>query len=672
MDDIHYLAGIIGKDKPEVKRILRYVQMHPQMAYKVRRKMILYLNNKGYDLSDLPIFNLNFPENPPEKGIFLGEVNFQNNRTRPLYLPVEAFRNHCAVFGMTRAGKSTLLKLQIPQFIDSGIYPWIFDHEDEYKALLKVIDPGKLLILNPRNNRDNFLEPPPGVPPGEWIERLCSLVREVFYLRDGSINLLRKILYNLYEDKGILEGSKNYPTIIDLMNTLEAMEFKPGTRHSGYHESLINRFSGLRASLGESLECVRGYPLPELLDKAVVYVTTGLSGDVRNFCVYEAMMKIFAYREKHADDGRKTLFVLDEAHKLYNKEIAKRNDMGEPMIFGNARTFSKRGIMCFYSDQVPSELPSTLTANVGTCMIMRMVSGRCISSISRARNLNPAQRDYIPVMGKRACILQSDEFPEPVLFRVPERVFEPVTQEEVDEHMEGMLENLKYEPVPEKIELKSEKEEARRFPGEKRKRPRARPNKYWKKVAETLAEAGWITLTGLYANMGNVSPWYGRKILNHMEEHGMIELCPISLGTRGNPRTYVVLRPKGADYMGLDYEEVRPRGKGSIEHVVLQNLLAESLRNSGKIVEVEYTANGKAVDIAEHGDTKSVAYEIELEPSHPHVAENAKRDLEAGFDEVVIITRNRITQNEAKNVIYKTLPWEKLSKLDFRLIREFL
>ncbi len=669
--DILYLADILGKDRRDVKMMVQHARLRPENAHMILKHMLLILKKNGYDLSNLPKFNLNFPENSPDEGIFLGNVNFHYGRTRDLYLPVDSFLSHCLICGMTGVGKSTLLKSLIPQFVERGIYPWIFDHENEYKVLLKVLHPEELLILSPETDRDNFLEPPPGISPGEWIERLCNLAREVFYLRDGSINLLRKVLWNLYENKGVFAGGRNYPTIVDLMNLLESIEFKPGTRFSAYLESLINRFGGLKTGLGRSLECVQGFHLPDLLNKCVVDVTAGLSDDLRNFRAYQKMLKILAYREKLSSSDSKTLFVVDEAHKLYNKEIARRHDLGEPMIFGNARTFSKRGIMCFYSDQIPSELPPPPMANVEICMIMRLVSGRCISSISKARNLNPEQADYIPVMGKRECIIQSGDFPDPVLFTVPEKLFEPVSQKEVDKHMEIMFSGLEYSPIQEKVEVRKESKD-QRFPGEKKGSARARPNRIWSEISKILDEVGYISLTDLYAHLGNLAPWRARRIVNDMEKQEMIELCPVSFGTRGNPKTFVVLKRKGAELIGVDFEDARLRGKGSTEHVILQNVLAEAMRDSGKSVEIEFHVKGKSVDVAEHGSLKSVAYELELQPSHPHVVENILRDLEAGFDEVVVITRNQIGQNEAKAQIYQKIDWTKLSKVSFKLIREFL
>ena len=248
--------------------------------------------------------------------------------------------------------------------------------------------------------------------------------------------------------------------------------------------------------------------------------------------------------------------------------------------------------------------------------------------------------------------------------------FNDVSDEEIRARMEKTLAELEYVPIETAIDASSEKPAEAALPGEMSK-PSARPNRLWTDIANLVAEIRWIALTDLAANLGNLAPWHLRKTLAAMEKQELIELCPISFGTRGNPKTFAVLKAKGAEFISLKFDDVKLAGKGSTEHVILQNLLAEVMKDSGKTVAIEHSANGKAVDIAELRDDGATAYEIELAPSHPHVAENVLRDLEAGFDEVVVVTRNQAGQNEAKDQIYKAVPWEKLQRVKFRLLREF-
>ena len=164
----------------------------------------------------------------------------------------------------------TLTHLVVPQLVKKGICVKIFDSENEYKSLLGVVGPEKINIFDPQNDRENVLEPPPGVPPKEWLSKLKNLFREVFFLRDGSINLLHNLLYDLFRSRRIFSGSENFPTIPDLVNLLDNSQFKPGSRFSGYLDSLTNRFNGLLENLGETLCCQKGYDLTNEPGKVIV------------------------------------------------------------------------------------------------------------------------------------------------------------------------------------------------------------------------------------------------------------------------------------------------------------------------------------------------------------------------------------------------------------------
>jgi hypothetical protein len=663
------LAETLGPTRPEIYKCLENVARNPALAEPYLRHFQRLAKNEGFLLRDLPLFSLNLPADRPAAGIHLGTVILGNGRTPPLFFAPASFGAHSLVCGMNRSGKSTFIKYLIPQFLALGIPTWIFDHENEYKSLLRTLAPDKLLILDPETDRDNFLEPPPGVSPLEWKAKLEDTLREQ-WLNDGSLNLIGSALINLYGNRGVLDGSENYPTILDLLSHLKELQFKPHTRFAGYHESALNRFGGINDNLGRALTCRKGFSLKELAGKCVIYNLRGLSGLSRHFCVNLKMLKLMSYFERLRPIGMRIILIIDEAHKLYNPEIAKRYDLGEPVMFSYARMIAKRGMACIYSDQIPSRLPAALFGNVNNVFAMRLQTAPCMNAISKAMCLDAERARFIPVIPQKQCLARSGDFPDPVLFQIPDLEFDYVTDEEVRAHMEKMLADLEYVPANEEIDISSQFYESK-LPGQK-KTSGVRPNRLWNETARTVADAGWITLTDLAARLGSLAPWHLRRTLSEMTKQGLIELCPISFGTRGNPRTYAVLAPKGAEFVGLKYEDVKLQGRGSTEHVILQNLLAEEMKNAGKTVAIEHSVNGKAVDIAEIRPDGAIAYEIELAPSHPHVAENVLRDLDAGFDEVIIIARNQDAQNEAKDAIYKVVPWEKLSRVKFKLLREFL
>ena len=74
--------------------------------------------------------------------------------------------------------------------------------------------------LSYKDLRRNVLEKLPIESPNEAINRIVSTWREGFFLRDGSSNLLNRILSELYERNGVFQGSDNYPCLSELHEAL--------------------------------------------------------------------------------------------------------------------------------------------------------------------------------------------------------------------------------------------------------------------------------------------------------------------------------------------------------------------------------------------------------------------------------------------------------------------
>lgn len=601
-------------------------------------------------------------------GIYIGEIISGEGYSGKLMIPLVSLVLHALIAGTTGAGKSYLIKLMVAQLIARGITVIIFDSENEFRDLLTIVGPDKILIFDALTLRDNFLEMPFGVSPKEWLALLCNLTREAFFCRDGSINMLRTLLHDIYRSRGIFSGSEDYPNLLDLVKLLRSTEFKSKQRFSGYLESLQNRFNGLLDALGDTLCCKRGYDMTKEQGKLIIISTAGLSDDIRNFLVNLKMLREAASARRFHPQGLRTIVVIEEAHKLLNEWVSTRSDLGEPMIVSVSRFYRKLGIGLIFSDQVPSALPAPVLANTSNKFVLRIVHGSCIRKVSMAMNLKPEQSECLPILPERQCIFQSGFCPEPVLIEIPDLCFKQVTDEEIKTHMEPILKRLDYTPAEETaaIELSTGMSSF----GQNRA-GKSKPNELWRRILKTVAEKAPVSLREIYEEC-DINHFQGRKILETMEKQDLIETCAVGFGARGNPKTFVVLKPKGAEFIGLDFEDVKLKGKGDTEHVILQNLLAQAMRNSGKTVSIEYYANGKSVDIAEIGDDRSIAYEIELAPAHPHVAENVRKDFAAGFSQVVVITQNKACQVEAKNRIVAEIEWEKLSKVEFKLPKDFL
>ena len=194
-----------------------------------------------------------------------------------------------------------------------------------------------------------------------------------------------------------------------------------------------------------------------------------------------------------------------------------------------------------------------------------------------------------------------------------------------------------------------------------------------KKVLKSVAENPFYSITEHADALGNVSTWIMTRTIEELGRIGFLDKpVSFSLGKRGNPRRYMRITPKGAKFVGVDFEKCRVPGKGSFEHCLHQDVVRRYLSRQGRSVLVEHTYNGKAIDVAEYtSDGKVRAYEIELRPI-PHVTENIQGDLDAGCNRVTVVTRNRAEQKKIALLAYSKLPAETLEYVSFKTIREFV
>jgi hypothetical protein len=556
----------------------------------------------------------------------------------------------------------------IEQIQRMGVIVVVFDDQDEYKKMVKACPEGSLAVLTPEQDKDNPLEPPSGVSVEEWIGKLINLLRECWYLRDGCCNLLRDVLTNACRSRN--EDGGRFPTVKDVIAALQAMEFKPGTRHSGYLETLLNRFNGL-GSLSKTFDCERGYPIEKLFERSVVFRLGGLSDDLRLLYTNLKLARFCSYREKLGEfDQLQFLIVIEEAHKFTSPKLEMRADLVEPSIFNLIRTIGKRGASIVLIEQVPASLPYQLLGNINTKIVLRLGDAKSIYRLAELTLLNENQAEQIPVLPFRQGIYQSPEYPSAVLFQIAERVYEPVTEEEIRASSEAILATMEYTPSsPDTTTIRVQIPDN----NSKAKRGFVNVKDPHKNLLEDIRSHPFDGINERRERMDNWSPWFIQKVIVELEQIGFIKKpVLVSLGGRGNPKKMLQLSEKGAELIGAAYDTLQLKGKGSDEHKFLQNIVAERFKNDGKNAFVEYCLNGKSADIVVlDAEGKYHAYEIELQATNPHIILNVKRDLES-FSTCTIISRNRQAENRIKQTVYKTISFEHLHKVKFELLKNIL
>jgi len=666
-EELSYFAEILGPARPEIASCLEKAARNPALAEAYLHHFQRLMKKEGYSLADPPAFGRMSEKDRRAKGTPLGHIVGTHEIFR---LPEKAEEQHLILAGQTGTGKSVTGSIMIRRSIEKGGINLVIDSADDHVHLARFFEPNAFLVIDPKDFKINFLMPPPRVPARIWRGTLINIMREAFFFRDGTCNELNAVLGNL-------ERSKPCPSFADLHAAIQRRAYKANSRRAGFIETLLNRVEGLSQSyVADALMCAEGQSLESaMIDRSACFRVGLISDDLlRSFYVNFLLKWLESYLTFNPDKrgSVKRAIVIEEAHRFCNESLMKRADLREPIIMSFAREIRKCGVALIFMDQLISLLPKQLLGNAATFIIFRLPNPSCIKAISETCALLPEQKARLPELPKRQAVVYSSELDQPYLIETLDFPVERLSDAFVQEKMRPALEALPFIPLPTDEEVSDVSlVDGLDVQSVSRRAVELKPRRAWNDLLKMLLPDKFKTLTRCYEDAG-IEAKYGRKLLAEMAALGLVELVPLNFGRKGSPSTFVLLKEKAAEYLGVKPEEVRLSGKGASAHVIAQNLLWRKLAEHGANALVEHFMNGKSADVAVIEADGTVAYEIELEPAHPHVVENVLRDIEAGFDEVIVVTVNQAGQTEAKDKIYKAVPWEKLSRVQFKLFREFL
>jgi len=167
----------------------------------------------------------------------------------------------------------------------------------------------------------------------------------------------------------------------------------------------------------------------------------------------------------------------------------------------------------------------------------------------------------------------------------------------------------------------------------------------------------------------HLSPSKGRKIKAELISAGLIKELSFSTGKRGGDLKLLDLTPKALRLLGIGLEN--RRGQGSFLHKYFQESIAGYLNREGRHGYIEMTLNGKAADVGVTEEDGIVAYEIGLMAADGE-AENAIKDLAAGFHRVVVAVREKKMVERIKRRLCRGLNKEQMVRIHFQLLIQYL
>jgi hypothetical protein len=566
------------------------------------------------------------------------------------------------VKGRVGSGKSVFLKNLILQVfalqVRTANLIVVDPQRREYRGLLPFCS--GLCLVSPDRLRMNPLAPPPWLEPLEYIylvaDIMVSELRMAYYARNSIISLISY----LYRQRGIFNGSHNYPMIRDLHSLVFSLSRKkmPGRVLENY--SLIeNRLSPLVES--GYFECRTGIPWEFFRTRDLILEMDGVQDQIYCFiicliirCLYRANVK-----QGFVDSTARTIFVLEEARTLLQAD-REPTAWGESALNQDISRLRSPGIAIVLATQEPKSVSPTMSSLAFTKVCFPLTAGSDLEWVQKSYGLSNEQRDYIfklPPYGQ--AVVRYGGFKRPFILAVPTIELAPTLSEASLAPYQGEFwaELDKHITKPE-----------RALPAEvKISRPEMPPA--CAALLFSLKKNPFSRLSDLSKVPGFKSPKEVKEAVTWLEDNKFVTTEEYRTGGKRNAK-YPVLQPVALQYLGI---EALP-GKGSYEHKLYQNIIFDWAKGKGLKANIEgkaTKASTKLIDVLVQDERdRHVAYEVTL--SNENLIHNLLADFQAGVSEVVVVNSTKTAQRECLDIVSRhPALTQYLERVSFRLIEEF-
>ena len=233
---ISKLEPVIGEDKAKLLWFLYHSNSHQKRFIEsLARLMSSEYINDAYTRKEILL-----SPPPAEKADGEYPLGIVYYGKKPLYrfgLKEDEWIQHVGIFGRSGSGKTSAALIIVWNMMQAGKPFLVFDWKRNYRDMLihndsiRVFTAGRSVapfFFNP-------LIPPDGIETDEWIMRLVDVMCHAFFLGEGVQHILSKAMQNVYAQKGIYEGQKDYPLFIDVYR--EVLKYTGKFRKTQWLES---------------------------------------------------------------------------------------------------------------------------------------------------------------------------------------------------------------------------------------------------------------------------------------------------------------------------------------------------------------------------------------------------------------------------------------------------
>lgn len=400
---------------------------------------------------------------PPKEELVQGQypiavVSYAGKKLYPFRLREQDWPRHVCISGMSGSGKTNLAFHVIQNFINYNKPFLVFDWKKSFRPLINADPELRIFTIGDDKVSNSFKininEPPKGVPPKEWINVLCDLLTESFFVSFGVHKILLETLDESFKEWGIYNGSNNYPTWNHIKWRLEQKLDAAKGRESTWLESALRIATVL--TFGEfgkicNYKGEDGYTVEDVTDKKIILELNSLGNiEKKFFCefVLTYLYKLKKVKQNKINEGFNHAIIVDEAHNIFLKD--KTHFVKESVTDMIYREMREYGTALVCLDQHISKLSDTVRGNSACHIAFQQQLPEDIQDISELMQIKD-KKDYFSNLPVGTAIVRlSERHNFPFLVEVPFAQLrnQLISDEEVANRMNTitMGENVKENP----------------------------------------------------------------------------------------------------------------------------------------------------------------------------------------------------------------------------------
>ena len=647
----------------DFSEVLHHLEKNPQQIESTDRGIIL----KEHLLKKYPFYPLPYGEELEKLSgpLKMGIINSINRVLIFFGLDPDILTMHTLAGGRSGSGKSWYFAFILIQMVllsaIRGFNVFVPDNKCFYRRLIGKV-PG-LNVITFDKFIFNPLQRPNWMHPLDFIYLFAKKFAADNLLWIPSENLISDALEILFRQKGIFDGTKNYPTLLELSETIGKLRNDKtyGPRYRDIFEASLNRFKpylhiknflqkrGISHEVFYSENVVLELPLTRIPDP------------VHNFSF--SWILNLTYAKNNAlgirGDRLRHFGLVDESRTLLNANREHSSfeniEPGINEVFTKGREF---GLGLWFGSQEMGTFSYSLKANTFTRICFPLTEGEDVSEIKKSFGLNEEQGAYLYALAeRRMAVCRFGRFERPFIIIVPELhgLDQIPTDKEVEEAMDDFYQNIL--PKEEATEIVSEKT-IPQFSFSPAEIDGAI-------MLRHLAQNPFLNYRELITELF-LTPTKGDQARAWMVKSGfLVEVHSITL-RRGKPGEYYELTEEAYKL----FHGKPPVGKGGFVHKCFCHAIKNSMEEQGFGARLEGMMEGssKAFDVLAWKQGEGMfGYEVTLH--FQNLVENLQKDLRTTVKKVVVVCKDKDDLEKAKAIVRNE--FGGLSRLEFKTIFEF-